>query len=262
MADKITFLEPREKQQAYYYLGGSIYFALLHAKSRELVINVGALTQCLAALAQNSRDFETAGKLYEGLAEHANRIRFPEAEAAAQHQVGRVAQAQADFVTAEERYRAAISLYEQVGNFKEVTFNHNCLGILNIEQERFEIALEWYKKALGVLERFPNDELKAMTIHGIGVVALKRGELEKAEQCFMSELGLIKQQDAIGAIYHQPRREQVLEQERSVSSWRCDKYMFQGVEHVLGLTRNERRKTLGGRCRSRTCDLALIRGTL
>src|SRR5438132_2889519 len=120
MAGRITFLGPREQQQAYHYLGESIYVALLQARTRGLVINVGALTQCLAALAQNSRDFETAGELYEELAEHANRIRFPEAEAAARHQVGRVAQAQADFVTAEERYRAAISLYEQVGNFKEV----------------------------------------------------------------------------------------------------------------------------------------------
>jgi tetratricopeptide (TPR) repeat protein len=203
MADNVTFLGYEEKLQAYYYLGESIYFALLQAHTRGLVIKVGCLTQCLAALAQNSRDFDTAAKLYEELAEHANRIRFPEAEAAARHQLGRVAQAQADFVTAEERYRAAISLYEQVGNFKEVTYNYNCLGILNIEQDRFQLASEWYEKALALLERFPKDELKAMALHGVGVVALKRRELEKAEQYFMSELRLEKQEDAIGAIYHQ-----------------------------------------------------------
>ena len=47
----------------------------------------------------------------------------------------------------------------------------------------------------------------------------------------------------------------------SVSFWRCDKYMFHGVEHVLGLI-IPIGKSWGGRCRSRTCDLALIRGTL
>lgn len=203
MADGISPLGYTEKQQAYYYLGESIHSALSQAKRRGLVIKIGGLTQCIAALAQNNRDFDSAAKLYEELAEHASRIRFPEAEAAAHHQLGRVAQAQADFATAEARYRTALSLYEQVGNFKEVAYNYNCLGILNIEQEGFNLASESYERALALLERFPHDELKAMALHGMGVIALKRRELEKAEQYFMSELRLEKEPDAISAIYHQ-----------------------------------------------------------
>jgi tetratricopeptide (TPR) repeat protein len=203
MADKISFMGYREKQQAYYYLAGSLRSAKFEAKHRGLVINFGGLTQCLAALAQNGRDFDSAAKLYEELGAHAKNIRFPQAEASAYHQLGRVAESIGDFVGAEQRYRSALVLYEQAGDLGEVVHTYNSIGICAIHQERLQIAEVAYEKALEILERFQNDSLTAMALHGLGIIAQKRGDLEKAELYYTDCLRLEKERDAIAATYYQ-----------------------------------------------------------
>jgi tetratricopeptide (TPR) repeat protein len=206
MADTLPPLGYTQKQMAYYFLADNIRGALLHAKSRNAVLKIGALLQSLAALAQNARDFDSATQLYEELAAHAKAIRFTQAEAAAYFQLGRISTTVGDFITAEQRDRSALSLYEQAGDLGNVAHTCNSIGICNIQMERFQTAEESYEKALKVLQSFPNDSLTAMAYHGLGTVALKRRELDKGEGYYIRALRLERDQDAIGAMYHQLAR--------------------------------------------------------
>jgi tetratricopeptide (TPR) repeat protein len=140
MADDITFMEATQKHQAYYFLGASLRSALSNAFSHGSPINVGGLMQCLAALAQNARDFETARELYEEVAAHAANIRFPQAEASARYQLGRIADVQGDFATAESKYRLALALFEQAGDLKEVAHTYNTIGHCAAQQEKYQLA--------------------------------------------------------------------------------------------------------------------------
>ncbi|RWX51683.1 hypothetical protein VU01_109911 [Candidatus Electrothrix marina] len=82
--------------------GGNFYHALYLAQEFDMDQDVAALTQSLAAYAQNNRDYSGAEQLFATLAEHHRQKKHHEGEAGAYHQLGIIAQEQRDFATAEK----------------------------------------------------------------------------------------------------------------------------------------------------------------
>ncbi|GJL74981.1 CHAT domain-containing protein [Nitrosomonas sp.] len=71
-ADHLAQKELHEQRAPFYYHGANFHAALPLAKALGMSEAVAALTQSLAAFAQNNRDFQSAKRLFEMLTDHCN----------------------------------------------------------------------------------------------------------------------------------------------------------------------------------------------
>ena len=108
--------KPLHEQRVVFHLhGANFHYALSEAERLGMETHVGALTQALAAYAQNTRDFAGAARLFERQAEHSKATGSQKSEAAAYHQLGRIAQEQRDFAAAEKWYQKSLAIEEKQG---------------------------------------------------------------------------------------------------------------------------------------------------
>ena len=90
--------------------GANFHFALHLSQRLAMEQHFGALTQSLAAYAQNSRNFVEASRLFSELAQHAAARANWEVEASAYHQLGMIAEEQRDFAAAREWYLKSLAI--------------------------------------------------------------------------------------------------------------------------------------------------------
>jgi len=209
MADLANQLAPRElhEQRGPFFLNGAnFHVALGEAERLKMDFLSGALIQSLAAHAQNTRNFQEAARLFERLATLANNIGEAEREAAAYHQLGRIAEEQRDFASAEQWYRKALAIVEKQGDDHGAAGTYHELG--NIAQEQHDIAgaEQWYRKALAIKEKQGDERGAASTYHQLGIIAQEQRDFASAEQWYRKSLAIAeKQGDEHGAAstYHQ-----------------------------------------------------------
>ena len=73
-------------------------------------VSIAALTQSLAAFAQNNHDFQEANRLFETLADHNKRYQDDNGLGSTYHHLGMIAEAQHDFDRAEQWYRKSLAI--------------------------------------------------------------------------------------------------------------------------------------------------------
>ncbi|MEI7462464.1 MAG: CHAT domain-containing protein, partial [Pirellula sp.] len=105
LADHYTSKSLHEQRGAFHFYGMNFRRALPFAESLELNQDLAALTQSLASFALNTRNYQDAGELFLYSAEARRKQGDHDGEAAAYHQLGRIAEEQRDFATAEQWYR-------------------------------------------------------------------------------------------------------------------------------------------------------------
>ena len=146
-------------------------FGLGEAERLGMGTHFAALTQSLAAYAQNTRKFAEAGRLFEALAEQRSKTNDAKTEAAAYHQLGMIAQEQRNFATAEQWYRKSLAIAEKQGDEHCAAGTYHQLGRIAEEQRDFAAAEQWYRKSLAIAEKQDNEHGAAITYHQRGVLA-------------------------------------------------------------------------------------------
>ncbi|QJX00929.1 CHAT domain-containing protein [Frigoriglobus tundricola] len=163
-------LAPRPlHKQRFSFLLHEVNFYKARAIAVRLGKNLGyaALTQALAAFAQNTRNFSGAEQLFGQLQTHHAHTRDETREAGACHQLGRVAEERRDFAGAETWYRKSLEIAERLGNEHGAASTYHQLGNLAVLQQEFETAWGWFLKALNVFVKLDNPHYARMTINNL-----------------------------------------------------------------------------------------------
>ncbi|HEV2987895.1 MAG TPA: tetratricopeptide repeat protein, partial [Candidatus Angelobacter sp.] len=206
LADGLT-PKPLHEQRAFFHLHGQdFYHALKEAERLRMTADMAALTQSLAAFAQNNRNFETAERLFQHLAAHYESCGQEQMAAGPYHQLGRIAEEQRDFGSAEQWYRKSLAISEKRGNEHGAALTYHQLGMIAEEQRDFGAAEQWYRQSLAISEKLGNEHRAASTYHQLGRIAEEQRDFGAAEQWYRQSLAIKeKQGNEHGAAitYHQ-----------------------------------------------------------
>jgi tetratricopeptide (TPR) repeat protein len=188
LADRLTPLPLHQQRPFFVLFGGSVEAARVHAATEREVGIYGALTQCLAAHAQNRRDFPSAEQYFKELAALCETQEREEFAAGAYHQLGMVAQERRDFEAAERWYLKSLEISERLDNEYGAARTYHQLGIVAYDRRDFDAADGWYSKSLEIKERLGDEDGAAGTYHQLGMVAQERRDFEAAERWYLKSL--------------------------------------------------------------------------
>ena len=188
LADALAPTELHEQRPHFHVHGSNFHAALAMAESLAMDTHFAALTQSLAAYAQNTFNFDSAQRLFERLAEHC-RVRGNSGhEAIAYHQLGMIAQERRDFETAERWYLKSLEIEEKRGNEHGAASTYHQLGMIAEERRDFDTAKKWYLKSLEIEEKLGNEHGAASTYHQLGRTAEERRDFDTAEKWYLKSL--------------------------------------------------------------------------
>jgi tetratricopeptide (TPR) repeat protein len=206
LANTLAPLELHEQRGPFTVHEANFHVALGHAECLGMNIHFAALTQSLAAHTLNTRNFDGAERLFIRLTKHHAAGGNQEGEAAAYHQLGRIAEERRDFDVAEQWYLKSLAISEKLGNEHGVAITYHQLGMIAQERRDFVEAKKWYLKSLAITEKQGNEHGAAGTYHQLGRIAQERRDFEVAEQWYLKSLAIEeKQGNEHGAAitYHQ-----------------------------------------------------------
>ena len=206
LADNLAPRPLHEQRGAFHCHGQNYRNALAHAEGLGMATAVAALTQSLAAYAQNTRNYDEARDLFARLAEHWKRLGDEEGQAGAYHQLGMIAQQQRDFAQAENWYRKSLEINEKLGNEPGAASTYHQLGRIAQEQRDFAQAEKWYRKSLEISDRLGDEPGAASTYGQLGNLVLAQQDFAQAEKWYRKALLIFErlgiEQDA-ATTYHQ-----------------------------------------------------------
>jgi tetratricopeptide (TPR) repeat protein len=206
LADQLTPRPLHEQRIPFLLHGANFHFALELAERLGMHEDFAALTQSLAAFAQNSRNYAEASRLYLQRAHHKAALGDPAGEASAYHQLGIIAQEQRDFDTARDWHFKSLAIKEQQGDLPATAKTYHQLGRVAQEQRDFDSARDWYLKSLAIKEEQNHLPGAAITYHQLGMLAQQQGDFDAAREWYLKSLAIEEQlNNAHGAArtYHQ-----------------------------------------------------------
>ena len=110
--------------------------------------------------------------------------------ASSYHQLGRAAQGRGQLHEAEDWYRKALAISEELGNRPGMAITYHQLGTLAKDQGRLEEADDWYRRSLAIREESGDSPGMAAIYHQLGMTAQQRGSLDDAEEMYRSALSI------------------------------------------------------------------------
>jgi len=255
LADALAPKELHEQRFSFHIHSANFHAALSLANTLAMDTPFAALTQSLAAYAQKTLDFDTAGRLFQRLADHHRTRGDSEGEAAAYHQLGMIAEERRDFETAEKWYRKSLQISEKQGIEHYAAGTYHQLGVIAGERRDFETAEKWYLKSLQIEEKHGNEHGAAGTYHQLGMIAEERRDFETAEKWYLKSLQISEKlgiEHYAAGTYHQLGR--IAEERRdfeTAEKWYLKSLQISeklgiehgaaGTYHQLGMIAEERR---------------------
>jgi tetratricopeptide (TPR) repeat protein len=122
------------------------------------------------------------------------------------HQLGIVAQSRGDYAQAEERYRASLTIKEELGNRSGIATSYHQLGIIAQLRGDYAQAEERYRASLTILEELGDRSGIATSYHQLGRIAQERGDYAQAEERYRASLTILEElgnRSGIATSYHQ-----------------------------------------------------------
>jgi tetratricopeptide (TPR) repeat protein len=104
------------------------------------------------------------------------------------HQLGMTAQERGRLDEAEDWYRKALTISEELGNRPGMASTYHQLGITAQARGQLDDAEDWYRKVLTIEEELGNRPGMASTYHQLGMTAQDRGRLDDAEDWYRKVL--------------------------------------------------------------------------
>ena len=192
--DALTPKDLHEQRFPFFLHGANFHHALALAESLAMEQDLAALTQSLAQHALLSRSFGDSIRLFGGMATHFAAREDFEREAAAYHQLGRVAQEQRDFATAREWSLKSLAISERQGFDCHAAITYHQLGTIAEEQWDLPRAREWHLKSLAINEKQGNLHGAAMSYHQLGAIAQKQWDFATAREWYLKSLAIKEKQ--------------------------------------------------------------------
>jgi tetratricopeptide (TPR) repeat protein len=110
--------------------------------------------------------------------------------AASYHQLGGVAQGREQLDQAEDWYRQTLTIEEELGDQPHLAGTYHALGMVAQDRGQLDQAEDWYRKALAIWEELGDRPGLADTYHQLGMVAQNRGQLDDAEDWYLESLAI------------------------------------------------------------------------
>ena len=104
------------------------------------------------------------------------------------HQLGMTAHARGRLEEADDWYRKSVAIKEGLGDRRGMADSYHQLGWIAMDRERPDEAESWYRRSLAINEALGNRAGMAMTYHELGIVAQVRGRLDEAEDWYRQAL--------------------------------------------------------------------------
>ena len=130
-------------------------------------------------------------------------------KASTYHQLGLIAQGNGRYEEAEERYRAALSINEALGetldNEAECADCYHGLGLVSQALRRFEEAAQWHQRALAIRERLEDEPEVADECRQLALVSEARHETEGAIEWYHRARAAYEgagDNHGVAAVYH------------------------------------------------------------
>ncbi|TDR46724.1 Tfp pilus assembly protein PilF [Tahibacter aquaticus] len=206
LADSYTSRPVQEQLPVFHYFGGSFERAFRMAEHREDLQNSGALIQAMATYAMNRRNLQLAAARFEAFATICQRLDHEGLAAASYHQLGRVAEARRDFVTAESWYRRSLEIDERRDNAFGMAITSQQLGSVAKLRCDFEAADTWYRKALAIAQQRGDEQSAAASYHQLGSIAKERRDFAAAENYYRKVLEIkhrLNDEYGMGMVHYQ-----------------------------------------------------------
>jgi tetratricopeptide (TPR) repeat protein len=194
LADTLAPRALHEQRIPFHLHSANFYHARSEAERLGMGPHRAALTQGLAAHAQNTRSFSEAKDLFERLAEADKEAGHLKGEAGAYHQLGMLAEEQRDFVAAEAWYRKSLEIDEKQGNERGAAGSYHHLGRSAQKQRDFATAETWYLKSLAIFEKQGNEHDAAKSYHQLGIIAQEQRDFAAAEAWYRKSLAIEEKQ--------------------------------------------------------------------
>lgn len=106
--------------------------------------------------------------------------------------LGRLAQRQGEYITAEAHYEVALKLAQQSGDAANRGHILRALGVLAARQGDYGLADAYYKEGLALARRLGHGGAVSDFLRGLGVQAYMRGDLVRAEAFYEEGLALLQ----------------------------------------------------------------------
>ncbi|MER5506148.1 tetratricopeptide repeat protein, partial [Streptomyces sp. NPDC002766] len=104
------------------------------------------------------------------------------------HQLGMIAELRGDYRQAEERYRAALTTFEELGDRSGIANSYHQLGMIAELRGDYRQAEERYRASLTIKEEFGDRSGIAISYHQLGMIAQARGDYRQAEERYRAAL--------------------------------------------------------------------------
>jgi tetratricopeptide (TPR) repeat protein len=104
------------------------------------------------------------------------------------HQLGLIAEERGQLDLAEQRYRKALDIFQQLGLERSAADEYYQLGNIAQQRRQLDLAEPYYRQALQVYERRGLQRYAASTCQQLGRIAEERQQFEQAEQCYRQAL--------------------------------------------------------------------------
>ncbi|MFF4017901.1 TIR domain-containing protein, partial [Streptomyces sp. NPDC001843] len=104
------------------------------------------------------------------------------------HQLGIIAQLRGDYQQAEERYRACLTMAEELGDRSGIASSYHQLGMIAQERGDYQQAEERYRACLTIKEELGDRSGIASSYHQLGIIAQLRGDYQQAEERYRASL--------------------------------------------------------------------------
>jgi len=215
-----------EQRYVFALFGANFHRALRLARELDMRKNVLVLAGSLALIEQQTRNFLEAERMFTQLAEDAKEYNNANIESSAYHhlgliaqerlnfatavkwhmqslyvmggdkhglantcfELGRIATAQWDLVTADERFKQSLEIFLKQGDEHGAALTYHELGNVAASQRDFTAAKEWYKKSLDIKLEQGDEYGAALTYNQLGLVSEKSEDFAAAEDWYKKAL--------------------------------------------------------------------------
>jgi tetratricopeptide (TPR) repeat protein len=106
------------------------------------------------------------------------------------HELGMVAQARGRLSEADNWYRKALAISEELGRRLQMTGTYHQLGINAQDRGQLDEADDWYGKALAIRQELGDRPGMLASYHQLGMAAQDRGQLDKADDWYRKALAI------------------------------------------------------------------------
>ncbi|MFF5495789.1 tetratricopeptide repeat protein [Streptomyces aquilus] len=142
----------------------------------------------LGLIAQQRGDYRQAEERYRASLTIDEELGDRAGIATSYHQLGMIAHQRGDYRQAEERYRTALTISEELGDRAGIATSYHQLGMIAQQRGDYRQAEERYRTALTIKEELGDPARIAITLHELGIIAQHQGDYQQAEERYRASL--------------------------------------------------------------------------